>query len=76
MVHQIRMTQEFIHKVFVGEIAGGLLGVVPIEDCQVGNNAHHEHYLVDKLVVGAMEGGERRRERRRGGGRGKRREER
>ena len=56
MVHQIRMTEEFVHKVFVGEIAGGLLGVVPVEDCQVGNNAHHEHYLVDKLVGGAMEG--------------------
>ena len=52
----------------MGEIARGLLGAVPVEDCQVGNNAHHEHYLVDKLVVGAMEewgeGG-------RGGGKGR-----
>ena len=63
VVHQIRMTEEFVHKVFVGEIERGLLGVVSVEDCQVGNNAHHEHYLVDKLVGGAMGGvGEEERE--------------
>lgn len=57
MVDQIRMTQEFIHKVFKSEILSGFLGTVPVEDCQVCNHAHHEDYLVDKLVVVAMGGG-------------------
>jgi len=73
MVDQIRMTQEFIHKVFKSEILSGFLGTVPVEDCQVCNHAHHEDYLVDKLVVVAMGGGRegegdrRRSERRRAG---------
>ena len=71
MVDQIRMTQEFIHKVFKSEILSGFLGTVPVEDCQVCNHAHHEDYLVDKLVGVAMGGGRegeedrRRRERKR-----------
>ena len=51
MVDQIRMMQEFIHKVFNSEILSGFLGTVPVEDCQVCNHAHHEDYLVDKRYL-------------------------